>query len=190
MLVANKCDGVIDEYSGIADKVEKRIQTLLGEWQRLRGFDGRGKTDMTDQLWLSGQNLTSCQNYSGITELVQRISDFGSTSIKVPPSWDLALAVVNALRIERTPLAAASEHLGLGQTSPKPSRKVKWAHKFVTRQELSCEWQSVVSWVRPKLEARVGAEALSNGESYRRRELASISRPESALEGALWVRWG
>lgn len=143
---------------------------------------------MANLSFLPGRNLISCQDYAGISELVRRISDFGSTSIEVPPSWDLALSVINALRNDRAPLSAASDHLGLSEMPPDTGIKGTWTHTFVTKQELSREWQNLVSWVKPKLEARVRTR--EEAETSDRGELAALSSPENALEGALWIRWG
>lgn len=190
MLVANKCDGVIEEYSEIADKVEKRARMLLDEWQSKRGLGGLDRQNNTTLSWLPGWSLISCQDYTGVRELVQRISDFGFTSIEVPPSWDLALAVINGLRNDREPLAAASGHLELDERPPDTDRRGKWTQTFVTKQELSREWQNVVLWVTPKLEEQAQARTIMRSNRVHGRELAALSNPESALEGALWIRWG
>ena len=172
----------IEEYFEIAGRVEQRARILLDEWQRLRGLGDRVKKYVTNLSWLPGQNLVSCQDYAGFLELVKRISDFGSTTIEVPSSWDLALTVVNALRNDRAPIVAASELLELSETPTETATKGKWTHTHVTRQELSREWQRVVDWVKRKLEERVQEEESSNSKG------AFLSSPESALEGALWIR--
>ncbi|CBN78377.1 LRR-GTPase of the ROCO family, putative pseudogene (Partial), partial [Ectocarpus siliculosus] len=66
ILVANKCDGSIEGFSGTAAIVEKRVTVLRKEWLKGRGFSGtRMETDITvlriangdgvflDVVWLS-----------------------------------------------------------------------------------------------------------------------------------------
>lgn len=183
MLVANKCDKGIEEYSQLADRVENSVRTVLEQWLSKRGLgDQHGKTLITSSL-LRGTSLVSCQNYLGMSELVQRISEFGSTSIEVPPSWNLALAVLNALRTEKSPLAVASEHLGLSSAPLDIGKEGKWTHTSVTREEISSKWQDVVRSVKLKA-ARERARGLPDLDI----ELAMPSSTENALEGALWIR--
>lgn len=188
MLVANKCDGGIEDYSEITNRVEERTGRLLNEWQDKRGLGDRDGQRMTRLLWIPGRNLVSCKDYTGIPELVERISAFSPTSIEVPPSWYLALTVVNALRGNGSPFVAVNDHLMLNETPPDTSRERKWAQTCISRQELSQEWQRVLDWITPKLKARARTRALSSIESVYEGEPAVFSNPESALKGALWIR--
>lgn len=162
MLVANKCESAFEKYSEIAI-VEKRARELLSEWQLKQGLGCRFRQSLTTLSWLAGRNLISCQDYTGISELVQRILDFGSTSIKVPSSWDLALTFVNAFRNDRSPLATASEYFGLSETSPHAARRGEWTHTFITKDVLSRQWQSVVSWLTKKCNL---IKRMPTGESW------------------------
>lgn len=183
MLVANKCDKGIEEYSQLRDRVENRVRTVLEEWQSKRALGDQHGKNLASVSLLRGTSLVSCQTYTGISELVQRISEFGSTSIEVPPSWNLALAVLNALRTNKSPLAVASEHLGLSSAPMDIGREGKWTQTSVTRDEISSKWQDIVRSVKLKATSE-RARTLSDLGL----ELAMPSSTESALEGALWIR--
>lgn len=174
--MANKCDGSIDEYSHNIETVEQSVRELMDEWKGKRSLGDQYRRNMTNFSWISGRNLVSCRDFSGFSELVKRILDFGCTSIEVPPSWDLALAVVNALRKTEPPVAAAIDHLGLRTTPTDTDKSGEWAHNLITRHDLSLKWQGVLNWIKPELEAHKG-------------QLVALSNPEGALEGALWIRW-
>lgn len=187
MLVANKCDGGIDDYSEIAGRVEERTGRLLKEWQDKRGLGDRGGLRLPSLSWVPGRNLVSCKDYGGVSELLKRIPACSSTSIEVPPSWDLALTVVDTLRENGSPFAAVNDHLMLHETPPDTCRE--WAQTCIPRQELSQEWHRVLSWIEPKLKARARTRALSKKESVHEGEFAPVlSNPESAFNGALWIR--
>lgn len=136
---------MMEGYSDISDRVQRRARVLLNQWRRVRDSGGRGGENIINMTSLPGMNLVSCEDCAaGIPGLVERISDFGSTSIKLPTSWALALVVGNALRNDRSPVAAAKEHLGLSATSPGTRFNGMRTHTLIERENLLCEWKYVL----------------------------------------------
>lgn len=174
VLVANKCDGSIDQFAETAARIQRRVGELLAVWHEARGLRGRSKGRVTDLTRLPGMSRVSCQEEvspeaSGLPALIALISRQAATSILVPPAWDLALEVIRALRTSRDPIAAARVKLGLSYPPPAGGVAVVHALAFISRDELSRKWLSVVDNVRGDVPA------------------ATISNWESDLEGALWI---
>lgn len=176
ILVANKCDGSIDDFTETARRVQQRVLELLHVWHGERGLRGRSKGRVTDLTLLAGMSRVSCDDKgsaeaSGLPALIGLISRQTSTSIRVPPAWDLALEVIGALRASRDPIAAARETLGLSNTLPAGGVRDLHAFAFISKDELFRIWTSAVENVRGHVQE------------------ATISNWESALEGALWIRY-
>ena len=170
ILVANKCDASLADFEETTKKIEKRVKHLLKEWQSRRRLNRRNRGPLDGGL-LDGVSQTSCVDYGGIERLIERISVHGDTSIQVPPAWDLALNVVDALRVNGDPLRAARAHLGLKETE-EANKKVN--STFTTENQLFELWEGIVRQV---------SEELQSAE-----DMAAVSNWENALDGALWIR--
>lgn len=175
ILVANKCDGSIDDFTETARRVQQRVGELLHVWHGARGLRGRSKGLVTDLTLLSGMSRVSCHDKgfpeaSGLLALIALISHQTATAILVPPAWDLSLEVIGALRASRDPIAAAREKLGLSNPPLTVGVRDLHAFAFISKDDLFLMWRSVVENVRGDVQA------------------ATISNWESALMGALWIR--
>ena len=164
MLVANKCDKELDSYVETTRIVEKAARKSMMDWRH--GVKGVNLLD--------GVSRVSCKSYGGIDTLVERVLEQGSTSIQVPPAWELALKVVDALRDGYKPLQAARKHLKLADagTTRIPVNMV--IDNIVTKSNLVKLWENVVGQVSPALQ-ELG-------------QMAAVSSWETALDGALWIR--
>ncbi|CBN74748.1 LRR-GTPase of the ROCO family, putative pseudogene [Ectocarpus siliculosus] len=174
VLVANKCDGSIDKFAETTEKVQRRVRELVAVWHEARGLRGRSKGHVTDLTLLPGMSRVSCQEEgspeaSGLPALIALISRQAATAIHVPPAWDLALEVIGALRASCNPIAAARDKLGLPNPLPADGVADVHAFAFISKDELSRKWRSVVDNLRGDVPA------------------ATISNWQSALEGALWI---
>ena len=175
ILVANKCDASLGDFTETTGRVERRVKHLLSEWQSRRSSNRRNGGDVTMVRLLDGVSRTSCVDYGGIDKLVERISEEGAASIQVPPAWDLALKVLDALRTGDGPLRVARAHLGLNETSAEIGETTElMAKTFTTKNKLLELWQGIVRQV--------------SVESQSAEDLAAFSNLESALNGALWIR--
>ncbi|CAN0156577.1 unnamed protein product [Ascophyllum nodosum] len=163
MLVANKCDKELDSYVETTRIVEKAARKSMMDWRH--GVKGVNLLD--------GVSRVSCKSYGGIDTLVERVLEQGSTSIQVPPAWELALKVVDALRDGYKPLQAARKHLKLADagTTRIPVNMV--IDNIVTKSNLVKLWENVVGQVSPALQ-ELG-------------QMAAVSSWETALDGALWI---
>lgn len=177
ILVANKCDGCIDHFARTAETVEARVREILREWQQRRGIGGRAKSHMMDVAVLPGASLVSCVEDSpqagGLAALLARVADQDKTSIMVPPAWGFALTFLDAMREGRAPVTAAREYLNLGSI-PGAGREGWPDTRFMAEAELFERWGSVVQSVEGELRSDV--------------EKMAVSDPDSAMEGALWIR--
>ena len=172
ILVANKCDGPLDAFAGTTGRVEGLVKRLLNKWQSRRKPNRRNSGNVTTVVrLLDGISRTSCVDYGGIDRLIERISDHGATSIQIPPSWDLALNVVDALRAGGDPLRTARAHLGLKETKETNEKVI---NTFTTKNQLLKLWEDIVRQV---------SEELQSAE-----DMAAVSNWENALNGALWIR--
>lgn len=176
ILVANKCDGSIYNFAEIAERVQQRVGKLLDEWHEGHGLRGRSKGRRKDLTLVPGISRVSCREgssgeVSGLPALIDLISRQAATSILVPPAWDLALEVIRALRTSCDPTSAARKKLGLPNTTPRGGVGDVHAFAFISKDELFCKWESVVDNVRGDVQA------------------AMVSNRESALQGALWIRY-
>lgn len=212
LLVANKCDRVVKNAAEIARMVEKRVRTMLQDWKARRGlgpiFQETGQThsssssgqsvknSCTDVNLLNGSSLISCENYAGIQELIERVLVQCVSSIEVPPAWELALEFISALRCKRPPVRAILEYLQL----PVIEEDVDacWSGSFITKEELNGMWKSVVGKANDEM-LRTSESGLSRlWQDFVRRLTGGIdsadndidiSNSDSALEGALQIRW-
>lgn len=208
MLVANKCDRRVDDFAGIANKVEQQAAELLRDWQDNRGIQptlhpttsiDRGCTAAPEgaspAVWsvrrtevtvLSEPNLVSCladgssPQACGLSALIDRVAAQAATAVRVPPAWGLALKVIDALREKRDPLRAARAHLGVGTTSPAPVE---------SEGEGQVEDTSFMSR-KAFVERWNGVVRSLDGELESPAEQMVVSSPNRALEGALWIRQG
>lgn len=92
--------------------------------------------------------------------------------------------MLNARRKDKAPLAFVSEIFRLGTIQPDTGREGRWRHMSVTKEEISLEWQRIVSWIKSELEKREQTQ----GRSVTGIEHTVLSSPKSALEGGLWIR--
>lgn len=203
MLVANKCDGRVDSFAGITNKVEQRAAEMLRDWQDHRGIQPTLQPRETKCVptavvnralgaatafssvrrakvtLLSEPSLISCLDDGsslqacGLSALIDRVAAQAATAVRVPPAWGLALEVINALREKRDPLQAARAHLGVGVTGPAP---VVDNTSFISRKTLMELWIVIVRSLEGELESPA--------------KKVAVSSPDRALEGALWIRQG
>ena len=164
MLVANKCDEELRLYAETAGRVEKYARKSVMDWQH----------DVKGVNLLEGVSRVSCLNYHGIDILVERVLEQGSTSIQVPPAWELALKVVDALRDGHEPFLAARKHLKLADAGTTGIRVNMMTDKITSKNGLFTLWEKVVEQVSPELQ-ELG-------------QMAAVSNWENALDGALWIR--
>ncbi|CAM9890847.1 unnamed protein product [Ectocarpus fasciculatus] len=165
LLVANKCDGSLQDFVGTAGAVEVSARRQLQEWQV-----NRNKPGMTELSLLPRPSLVSCDDGGGLTEVIARVDAQSATSIVVPPSWGLALAFLDALRDSRDPEPAARRHLHLDFDA-----EVGAAHasSFMTESTLFQRWNDTVKSVA--------------GELTSPAERMAVSDHNGAMEGALWI---
>lgn len=210
MLVANKCDGRVDGFAGVANKVEQRAVELLREWQEQRGTRrylqptaaiDRGRSAVPQgagactAVWsvrraevtvLPEPSLVSCLDDGsspeacGLLALIHRVAAQAATAVRVPPAWGLALKVIDALREKKDPLQAARAHLGVGAVTPVPV--VSGGVRYLEDASFVSRKALVERWnsVLRNLE----------GELVSAAEKMAVSNPDRALEGALWIRQG
>ncbi|CAM9943033.1 unnamed protein product [Pylaiella littoralis] len=176
ILVANKCDGSIDGFAQTAARVEAHVREVLKQWHTKRRSDSQDNASMTGVTLLEDVSRVSCLadgslEKSGLKALIDRIAKQASTSIVVPPAWDLALKVFDALRDGREPKRVARDRLKLNGSAAAVDGIA--GVSFLTREELSGRWNDVVESVRGDLQA-VG-------------RTAAVSNKDSAFEGALWI---
>lgn len=173
ILVANQCDGPVGDFSETVETVVMRAQELLKNWQDNRGFPERVNCRPTALNLLPHANLVSCYDGFGLSDLIDRVAGEGGTSISVPPAWDLALTIVDALRDKKAPLSVAREHLNLtstqGSVGSVPSL-------YMPKGALNRLWASILQNLR------------ESGELLSAAQLAAVTNTDSALEGALWIR--
>ncbi|CAN0200264.1 unnamed protein product, partial [Scytosiphon promiscuus] len=167
ILVANKCDGSIEDFAATAERVEERARELLKTWQKDRQIPG-----MTEVALLPHPSRVSCDDGGGLSEMIDRVAAHGATSASVPPSWGLALAFLDALREKRAPLSAARKYLGLEARSEEADEDAS-PSLYMTKAALLKRWKGVVQGVTGELRSEV--------------ERMAVSDPESAIEGAVWI---
>ncbi|CAM9525926.1 unnamed protein product [Scytosiphon promiscuus] len=167
ILVANKCDGSLEDFVDTAETVEARARELLKTWQEKRKIPG-----MTDVTLLRHPSRVSCRDGGGLSQVIDRVGNHGATSVSVPPSWGLALTFLDALRDKRSPLQAARKYLGLDARSEDTHDDAS-PSVFMTKAALLQRWMGVVQGVEGELRSEADKMAVSD--------------PESALEGALWM---
>jgi len=208
LLVANKCDRAVKGAAETVRMVERRVIIMLQEWKDRRGlrqnsgmdgFDDRvfrhGNTSAEVNV-LEGSSIISCDNYDGIPTLIERILAQCVSSIEVPPAWELALEVINALRCKRSPMRAAFDYIQLPVLVQNDD--ACWSRSFITKEELSSIWKSVVGKAKDEM-LRTNRSGMSRlWQDVVRRVIegisptdneAAVSNPDSALEGALQIRW-
>ena len=160
ILVANKCDGSLVAFEETTESVKRLVSRLLNEWQSRRSANRRNGGDVTVVRLLDDVSRTSCVGYGGVDELVERISKEGATSIQVPPAWDLALEVLDALRVRRDPLHAARAHLGLNETSAEFGETIEEVtNTFTIKKKLPELWHGIVRRVSGEFQS---AEDMEN----------------------------
>ena len=174
VLVANKCDGPTDDFSETTLRVEKRIHELLKDWQDNRGIPGQAVPYPATLNLLPHISQVSCGNGWGLSQLIDRIAGQGGTSISVPPAWSLALTVLDALRDQKAALGAARQHLNLPSSSQ--DRADGTPSFYFSKQALRGLWKGVLR------------SLLGSGELQSTAEKVTVSNPDNALEGALWIR--
>ncbi|CAB1104970.1 unnamed protein product [Ectocarpus sp. CCAP 1310/34] len=170
ILVANKCDGSIEDFTGTAAVVEERVAVLRKEWRKARGFSST-RMDM-DMTVLERSSLVSCLDGVGLQEMIDRIAAQSAASMRVPPAWGLALTFLDALRDSRDPQQACRDCLSLG-SRPKVGADREPGRSFFTENSLVEQWKGVVQNVEGEL--RSDAEKMA------------VSDPDGAIEGALWI---
>lgn len=180
ILVANKCDGSIDDFAKAAARIEARARQLLEQWHTKRRGDSQDNASMTGVMLLERVSLVNCLEdgsleKTGLGTLINRVAEQASTSMDVPPAWYLALKVFDALRDGHDPKIIARDHLQLSRSATAAHGDGIAAVRFLTRQELSGRWNDVVESVRGDLQAIGRAVAVSSSDS--------------AFDGALWIRY-
>ena len=164
MLVANKCDEELHSYAETTRIVERAARKSMMDWQHeVKGVN-----------LLKGVSRVSCLSYGGIEMLVERVLEQGSTAIQVPPAWELALKVVDALRDGHEPFQAARKHLKLADAGTTGTPVNMMTDKIMSKSCLFTLWKKVVEQVSPELQEPG--------------QMAAVSNWENALDGALWIR--
>lgn len=174
ILVANKCDGSVDAFSATVKAVSERVGELLQDWQDSRGIHGQVPSRSTTLTLLPETSLVSCADGLGLSELIDRVAGQGGTSFSVPPAWDLALAVLDALRDNKAPLCVAREHLNLSPSSQSGADNV--SNLFIPKRALIRQWQIVLRNLD------------KSGELRSKEQQAVLKNPDSALTGSLEIR--
>lgn len=177
LLVANKCDVAIGDLFSCAQMVERRVGGLLEKWQHSRGISDVRENRLTTLNLLLGISCLSCRDRYGLEALIKRVLEHDSTSSIVPPSWNLGLAFIDALRDQTDPLRAAHNLLKLPQTD-QPCGDSS-ASLFVSEENLLKRWHSL-----SKILCDTSGALLSTTT------LAALLNPDGAIEGALWIRSG
>ena len=127
---------------------------------------------------LKGASHVSCLRYYDIANLVERISGHASTSIYVPPAWGFALRVIDSLRDGLEPVRAARAYLELPDAVTTIDNETGTAGLiFTTKLELFRVYQDIMKDISGQLLERGQTAVITNWE-------------ESALDDALWIRWG
>lgn len=175
ILVANKCDGPVKDFSETVETVTDRAGELLQDWKDSRGIHGQCPSRSTTLTLLPGTSSVSCVDGSGLSDLVDRVASQGGTSFRVPPAWDLALVVLDALRDNKAPLGVAREHLQLSPGAQNGAGNMT-SNLFIPRKDLIRQWQSVLG----KLER--------SGELRSEEQRAVFKNPDGALKGSLQIR--
>ena len=171
ILVANKCDASLTGFAETTERVEILVKRELKNWQ------SRRHSNVISARLQDGVSRSSCVHDDGIARLVNRISQQDATSIQVPPAWDLALKVLDALRAGDDPLRAARAHLGLNVTTAAIGETIEIATKvFITKSQLLEMWEGIVRQVSEELQSE--------------KDMTAVSNPRSALNGALCIRPG
>ena len=172
MLVANKCDrSLASDFTRITERVETLVKKMLKEWK-----DHRNEPYVTEVVLLGGVSRISCKDYVGFVELVNRVLEQAATEIQLPPTWHLALVVVNALRDRISPLEAVRRHVEQDETGVvglKPGHA--GVNALMTKEEMFHLWKEVIH--------TISSEVHTAGQTAR------ISNWENALDGALWIRY-
>lgn len=175
VLVANKCDGSIDAFSRTIQAVRTRVRELLSIWHDSRGFAGDEASQLSSLHVLAETSKVSCRDGLGLADLIDVVTAQSFNSMSVPPSWDLALVVLDALRDKKAPLKAARDHLDLPSSlSPREERS---SEIYIPKTLLTRQWNDL-------LRALVESDGFESTASGR----AAVLNPDSALEGALWIR--
>ena len=177
ILVANKCDGSIDSHSETVRIVRRRVDALLARWHGSRGLASQHSIHLPTVNVLAETSKVSCQDGRGLADLADVITAQSSTSISVPPSWDLALVFLDALRDRKAPLIAARGHLNL-PLGPSLGERIS-SDVYIPKMSLTRQWDDLLRSLTRSGEL----ESTSLG-------MAAVLNSESALEGALSIRWG
>lgn len=172
ILVANKCDGSIDDFAESTERAQKRVSELLNVWHEARGLRGWRKGRVPDLTLLPGMSRVSCDGKgspeaSGLSALIALISHQAVVSMLVPPTWDLALKVFDALRDGLEPKQVARNYLQLDASAAVDREGITGA-TFLTKNELFGRWIDVVESVRGELQATGRAAAVCNANSLSR----------------------
>ena len=174
LLVANKCDGSIGNFSETVRKVRTRVTELLSQWHDSRGFNSQDAIHVSTINVLAETCKVSCRDGLGLVDLVDVITAQSCASLSVPPSWDLALAFLDALRDKKEPLQAARDRLGLSSSGPVhcedgPSRL------YIPKKALAYQWNALLQ------------ELTRRGEVQCAAARAACLTPDRSLEGSLWI---
>lgn len=209
LLVANKCE-IVNNAAEITQMVEKHVRILLQDWKTRRGLSqplqeigqihsssGQSvENSCKDVNLLNGSSLISCESYAGISALIKRVLAQCVSSIEVPPAWELALEFISALRCKRPPVRAALEYLQLPVIEEDVG--AGWSGSFITKEELNGMWKNVVGKANDEMlrTSEIGVSRL--WQDFVRRLTgvvdsgdndSDVSNSDSALEGALQIRW-
>ena len=174
ILVANKCDSTIQNVSDTINTVTTRVSELLDLWNDSRGFASHDTNHTSTLNVLAETSKISCRDNMGLAELIDTVMAQSSTSISVPPSWDLALVVIDALRDKKSPQQAAREHLSL--PSGARENEVAPSDLYIPKAALARQWHGILRTLT------------ETGELQSAAGRAVVLNPGSALEGALWIR--
>ena len=105
VLVGTHVDEIPSANAVMAD-VEEMLKTKHEAWKKRRRKSGDAGLKVEPGVVLVSSSPTRSGLDSGVTDLLQRLESQEGTTSFIPPSWSLALVVLDALKYRVEPLDA------------------------------------------------------------------------------------
>ena len=123
--------------------VEESVNQKHEDWKRDRRegnpVNNRdGELELVSGIQLVSSSPTVRPSDSGLRGLQEKLSCGTGTRWWIPPSWCLAMVVLDAIRDKIDPVEAARRFVE-GLPPPQQTGKRTW----ITREDLSCHWETV-----------------------------------------------
>lgn len=142
--------------------VEESLKSAYHKWKKRRQNDvmrpSRDDGVTVEEGVVLVSSLPEAPN-NGFSELQTRLKPNNSTTSHIPPSWRLALVVLDALRDGQDPVKAAKYLLNIVQTPP-PNAEDKRA--WITVDLINVKWSDVQGSLPAHHMARDPAFAMEN----------------------------